>query len=438
MALPLAAASLLGAFHTVVDAFWLGKIGDIALAAPAVNVPLVHLAVLAASALGVAGMAVVSQLTGAGREREAARASGQTLALALGVGVALAAIGVVFAGKLLTLTRVPGAVQPGAVLYLRIVMLGLPAVSLSLAYGAVLRGRGNTTIMLAIQGAANVVNLVLDPILIFGLFGAPRLEVKGAALATLLAQVSGGLLCLYCIRKRRMGLDLGWKELRPNWRAMRGIVHIALPLAVGGVATAIGAVVVQTMVNNLGTTVIGAVIIGDRVIWFVSLPMGAIATATAPIVGQALGAGQVQLARRAVRTGAVLVAAIMLLPMVLLTFTGHIVARAFISAPDVVRECRTMFALLPSAAYIFGVAMAFMSAFHGSGRTRPVMVASLMRVWLFRFPAIYCLAYVAGWHSTGIYAGAVVGNALYGVVVAWLYVKHGWQRPSSAAIGGAT
>ncbi len=427
LAAPLAVGAMLRAFYNLVDAFWLGKVSRTALAAPGVCMPAFFFAIAVGMGFGSAGTAVVAQYTGAGRHREARRAAGQTLLLLCALALAFAGPMLILAPQLLALTRVPAEATAEATAYLRIAILGLPCMAFAIGYGGILRALGDTITVVIITAVTNVVNLALDPILIFGLWGMPRLEVRGAALVTLISQVVSAAACLWCLRRGRAGLQIGLADLKPDWSMLRRILGVGLPLAVSSGTNSVGFATFQVLINKLGTAVIGAVTIGFRLIWFFNMPAHAMAMAAAPVVGQALGAGKVKLARRAVWLSVAVVALAMLPPTVLLMTGGKVVARAFIDEADVIAEAGRFFLVVPASSYFFGVLMVLMAAFYGSGYTRPAMVVSIMRLWVFRLPAAYALGFVLGWGSIGVYLGMVIGNVLCALISLWLFFAGGWE-----------
>jgi Na+-driven multidrug efflux pump len=217
------------------------------------------------------------------------------------------------------------------------------------------------------------------------------------------------------------------RDLKPDLAMLRRLLRVGLPVAVSNSSNSVGISVFQVMINTLGTTVIGAMSIGFRIVWFFNMPAQAMAMAAAPVVGQALGAGKVRLARRAVWSSVSLVAVIMFPMIVGLMAGGRLVARAFIDSPDVVAEAGRFFLIVPASSYFFGVLMVLMSAFYGSGHTRPAMVISLLRLWALRLPAAYLLCFVLSWGSLGIYFGMVIGNVLCAGITLWLFFRGGWE-----------
>jgi len=428
LAVPSAVGILLGSLYNLVDAFWLGKVNQVALAAPGLTGPLFFVVFSLGFGLGIGGAALVAQHTGAGRHGEADRAAAQTIVLLCGVVTSLAVPMAVLAPQVLKLMRAPAEVIGPASGYLRIFMLGLPLAAFTMGYASVLRALGDTITVVVISGAANILNAGLDPLLIFGVGPLPALGVRGAALASVISQGGACYACTACLRRGRAGLRLRWADFKPDRALLWRITRIGVPASVASSFSSIGFAFFQVIINSLGITVVAAFTIGSRVLRLFDAPVHAMASATAPIVGQALGAGDVGLARRAVRFSALLFAAVMIAPLVMLTWKGHAVAGWFINEPDVVAETGKFFMLVPWSTYCFGILMMLMSAFYGSGHTRPAMVISIIRVALVRLPVACLLVFGLKWGSLGAYTGMVAGNVVAALVAFALFARGGWEK----------
>ena len=428
LAAPVAASMALGNLYAVVDAFWLGQEGKLALQAPGVSLPFIFVVIAMGFGLGSAGTALVSQHTGAKNEREADRAAAQVILLTTAIAAMLAVPMIVFAPQLLRLARVPEAVIPGATVYLRIFMLGAPLMAFTMGYGGALRAVGDTLTMVVVSGAANVLNIVLDPALIRGWGAVPALGVAGAALASVFCTGLSAVACVMLIRRGHSGLRLAWGDFRPDWRMLRQLFSIGAPAAVGMGCNSLGFLFFQVMINKLGQDVISAFTIGFRVIHFFSIPAHCMAMAAAPVVGQALGAGKRALARRAVWVSTMLVAGVMVLPYGALMWQGRWVAWAFVKDAAVCAEAGRLFMIVPASSYCFGVLMVLMSAHSGAGHTRPMMMLSLLRQIGLRLPVAWVLGFVLGYGSTGVYMGLVAGNVVSAVIALWLFLGRGWER----------
>lgn len=427
LAIPVAADSAIRSFYNLADAFWLGRWSKEGLAAVGVSMPFFFITIAFGMGFGIAGTSIVSQLTGAGRYDEADRAAAQTLLFVFVLAVCFAVPLVIWAPRLFELVQVPQAARAEAVPYIRIMSCGLPLIAFSIGYGAVLRALGDTVTVLIIGALNNVLNVILDPFLIFGWAGLPAMGAAGAALAGLISLSVGAVATVVCIRRRRAGLAIGLRDFRPRWRVLRKIARIGFPAALDNSSSSLGFATLQVMINALGTAVIGAFTVGLRVIFFFNIPSQAVAAATSPIVGQSLGARKPGLARRSVLFGVLVVAAVMFVPTAFLMWRGDLVARAFTSDPAVLAEARRFFLAMPAASYFFSVLMVLAAAFYGSGHTGPVLLVGMLRSFVLRLPLAYLFAFVLAWHSLGIYTAWIVGNVVSALVTLYLFRRGNWQ-----------
>jgi putative MATE family efflux protein len=431
MALPILAGMALNSLYSLVDAFWLGKMrvgAREALAAVGPTAALTFIVVAFGMGFGSGGTALVAQHTGAKRPRQADQAAGQTLLLLTLVTTVMAALMFIFAPQMLSLLQTPAEVKPQALAFLRILLIGMPFIAFNIGYGSALRALGDTLTMVMVGVCTNLLNFGLSPLLIFGWGPVPAMGIRGAATVGAFAEVLTAVSCVVLLRRGRSGLRLTWADFRPNKQIIRQIFRIGLPAGVSMSSNSLGFLVLQGMINSLGTTVMGAYTIGSRITEIFGIPASALAMSTAPVVGQALGAGKPEVARRAVRTSVTLFAFGMLAPYVLIMAEGHIVARAFIRDARVIAEAGRFFLIVPASNYFFNVLMVLMSAFYGSGHTRPIMVISLLRQWVLRVPMALLLGFVAGWGSFGIYFGLAGANVI-AAVLAWRVFSMGeWER----------
>lgn len=433
LALPLAGTMALHMIYSAVDAFWLGHYSKEALAATGACLPFLFVVISFGMGFGQAGAALVAQYTGAENHMKAGRAAGQMFILLCGLAVLLAVPLFSFAPQVLKLAQVPENVVPPATGFLRVLLFGLPIMSFSMGYGSALRAIGNTTIVLLIGVVTNVINLALDPLLIFGVGFFPEMGVKGAAVATVFARLINAFICVYGLSKGWAGLRLHWSNFRPDRFLMRKTLSVGFPAAIGNSSNSVGFAVFQVMINSLGTTVIGGMVIGIRVLHFFNIPAQAMAMAAAPVVGQNLGAGKKELARRGVELSARFVAGVMLIPMILLVTQGHYVGQLFTDNVEIIKEATKFFRIVPASSYCFGVLMVLLAAFYGSGHTRPAMFVHIVRLWILRLPLAYTLGYILGFGSRGIYFGMVAGNIISAVMTYGLFRLGKWE---SAVVGG--
>jgi putative MATE family efflux protein len=190
LAVPIMGANVLQVAYQLIDAFWVGRLGADAVAAVSISMPIIFLSVSAGMGFAIAGTTLIAQYVGAGDRAMVDHVAAQTLLSIIAVSVVLGAIGFVLSPHILDLMGVTPVVHDAANAFLRITFISLPFMFGYFMFQSLLRGVGQVTVPLYIVAATVLVNFIVDPIFIFGKFGFPALGVMGAALATLLAQVS--------------------------------------------------------------------------------------------------------------------------------------------------------------------------------------------------------------------------------------------------------
>ena len=295
VALPAVASNLLMTLFGSVDAFWVGtRLGARALAAVTTSLFWIWLFVSLAEMVSVGLTAVAARRHGERRPAEAARTAGDALLLALALGSVIAIGGTLALTHLFGAMNAPGDVAALGRAYLGTYLLGAPLIFGYFAVDATFRASGDTRTPFVLLAASIVVTLVLDPVLILGLGGAPRLGIVGAAIATVGTRGVAFLLGAWLLRRRRIIL-LG----RPRLAPLRSIARVGLPTALTGVLFSLIYVILTRTTTRFGTPALAALGLGFRVeSWLFMIGVG-FGAAAAAIVGQNLGAGRVDRAARA-------------------------------------------------------------------------------------------------------------------------------------------
>jgi len=388
LALPLVAQNVVRVAQQVIDTVWLGRLGETAVAAVGLTIPVlgVLFALLVTPFVGT--QILVSQRVGADDDAGARRmvVHGFVLALLVGAlvggGVALGAAPVV---------RLVGAgpdVAPAAALYLGTVALGLPLAGASDALEAGFVGRGDSRTSLWINVATVAVNAVLDPFLIFGWWFFPRMGIEGAALATVAGYAAGLLLALAFALGPRM--DLARRHLVLTATDFRELLSVGAPITGRQIVSqSVRVLLVGVVALAGGAAGLAAYTVGARVASVAVLPSRGLAQAAQSMVGQNVGADRPDRARRTTRVGvAVAAGALGLLGVVQWVVPGPI-ARLFV--PDLSgRGFALTVQYLTILAYGYpaiGVVDLLLAGFNGAGRTRTSFVADLLKYWAVRLPA---------------------------------------------------
>lgn len=428
LALPIVLANVLQTVYQLVDTFWVGRLGAEAVAAVSLSFPVIFLLISIGGGVSIAGTILVAQYEGQGRTDEVNYVAAQTMLLVVVVSVLLGACGVAIAEPVMRLMGAAPAVLPDATQYLVIAFAGLPFVFLYFAFQSLMRGVGDVRTPMYIVLGTVLLNVALDPFFIFGYSVFPEMGVAGAALATLLSQGLASLAGLALLFSGRQDVSLRGQRFVPDLALMRRIVQLGFPASVENSTRALGLSFMVVLVAGFGSTVVAAYGIGTRILSFIIIPALGLSMATSTMVGQNVGAGNLERADRIARLSAAIGFGVLSAAGVLLFAFARPVTTAFIPNDPQVIEMGTAFLRIMALSFGFvGVQQVLNGAFRGSGNTFMSMVLAIVSLWVLRFPLAYVLAERTSLGPEGIWWAFPVSNVLAAVVaVAW-FARGTWK-----------
>jgi len=431
---PVMLSNVFETVYNLTDAFWLGKLGPEAVAAPSISWPIIFLFMSISAGFGISGISLVSQYTGAGLPEKANKAAGQLLFVLLSTSFVASIVGFPFAGDVLALMGASQVVQATTTPYLQMMFLALPFLFFHFGFRATLRGYGDTKTPMLLTIAASVLDTALDPFFVFGWGPIPQMGVVGAALTTLMTRGLVAIIGMYLLFSGRLGIKLSLSDLKPDVNWMKKVVSIGGPSAIGLSGTALGFVVLISLVSIEDKLLPGEGVllaaygIGFRLINFINIVLWGGVSAVSTMVGQNLGANQ--------HERAVEIAKKLLLAFFILSLTGSAVIyflrvplyRLFISSPEVLEAGSVFITFFVFSVPFFTVFRMASGVFEGAGNTRPSMVLSLIRLWGLRTLLASVFYFFFGMGAAGIWAGMTIGNVgAAALSVAWLS-KGTWKR----------
>ena len=395
LALPIMLSNFMMTFYNLTDAFWLGKLGDNAMNAVSVAgiaFPLIFF--LSSFGIGfvVAGTALISQFKGAGTPEMMKRVVGQFVIILIVFSIIFLTFSFTFLDSILGLLHVPQEIFEVSKQYISYILVGVLFMFIFLTYQSFAHGLGDTISPMKIQIISVSLNVVLDPIFIFGIGFMPRMETVGAAQATLISRVVAAGLAVYFMKKKTSQIIPNLQDIKPDKKLLKKIFDISIPASVAHSITSFGFIILQGFVNTYGTLVISVFSIGNRMMGLFMMPAMGISNALATMVGQNLGAKKISRAVKSVKVGMILVLLIMLVGCSLLFFFGSTLTRFFINDPAIAGVGERMFKVVSFAALIFSVLFVFMGVFNGSGHTKPTMILNISRLWFLRIPLVFILS----------------------------------------------
>ncbi len=415
------------------DTYFIGQLGANELAAISFTTPIVLVITSLAIGLGTGTSSILARTIGQGDRDRLRRIATDSLILTALVSVLLMWIGLKSIESLFSVMGAEPAVLVLIHEYMGIWYLGLPFLVLPMVGNSSLRAQGNTLFPSLIMFIAALVNVILDPILIFGLFGAPRLEMQGAAIATVLARMVTLIAALWMLGVKEKLLVFAVPGRQQLWQSWVAIFHVGLPAAGTNVVVPLGMAVVTALMASFGANAVAALGVATRIEAFSIIFLFALASSLGPFVGQNAGAGKRARVIRVVQGANIMALVWGLFIAAILFFISEPVVKLFSENESVIAMAKS-YLIIISISYGFqGMLMVNSSTFNALGKPLPSTLLSLGRMFLLYVPmALVAKTY---WGTQGIFIVAALANVISGVVAfAWAksaLTKMGyplWQR----------
>lgn len=426
LALPVMAANAIQTFYGLADTFWVSKLtdGEIAVAAVSFVGPFVGIAISLGIGMNIAGISMISQFIGLGRERESRLVAGQLISFSFVFSVVLAIIGMFFGKQLLVLTGATDLVFEYGWEYLKPVFLGGPVLFVFFAFQSIKQAQGDTLTPMLLAGASVILNIILDPIFMFTF----NMGIAGAAWATVVARALSTIAGLYILFSSESGLRLTPSDLRFNRKVMKKIVKIGLPSGLGQSTESIGFMIMNGFVLSFGDYTMAAFGIGNRINNLIFMPAMGLGSALATVVGQNLGADQVKRATRAVKESILLSVTIMAVGAIAMFFAAPHIVALFSNHPVVLEQGTFYLRLISASIPLMGIFQAFVGCFQGSGHTLMAMLVTTGRLWALRLPLIVIFKYFTPLAEKSVWYAMVGSNLLTCIFAFFLFLSGRWKQ----------
>lgn len=438
LAYPLIINQLVQVLYNLTDTFWLGKLGRLELSAPGTAWPLVWFFMSIGMGFATAGFAFVSQYVGAKDYDRANRYAGALYSLMLLFATAVGVSGVILAPYLLRLMGVSDTIFPYALRYTRVIFAGIPFSFTLFAFNFLLRAVGDTRTPVKINIGTVLLNLVLDPFFIFGWGPFPQLGVVGAAVATMLSNSLGSLIGGYLLFTGKVGIHLTPETLKPDFHFYSRIFRVGLPSSIGSSTTALGFVILTRVIFTVGRlygeahglphyedVAFATYSITNRLTNFMFAFSDGISMAMGTMVGQSIGAGLYERAKKIAEKTMLINFAILSAGTILFAAFRVPIFRFFINDPAIIAESRKVVLYFSASLPFFGIFSAVNNTFNSAGHTKKSMVIGMIRLWGIRLPLSYGLGVLMR-DTAGMWLGMGLSNVLGAVIaLAWFLREAG-------------
>src|ERR1700756_5735654 len=428
LAIPMVLEMALESLFAVVDVFWVGRLGANAVATVGLTESLLSLVFAVGFGLGMSTTAMVARRIGEKDAQGAAVAGVQAIFIGLATSLVFGIPCYGYAPKLLALMGATPAIVAGGSGYARIALGGCGAIVMLFLNNAIFRGAGDAAIAMRLLWVSNIINLILDPCLIFGLGPFPHLGVTGAALATFTGRSIGLLYQFYRLMKGTERIRVMMRHLRLNLRVMATLLRVSLTGILQFAIAHVSWIGLVRIISLFGAAAVAGYTVAIRIVIFFILPSWGLSNAAATLVGQNLGARRPDRAAQAVwRTGLYNMIFLGLIGVFFIVFATPVV-RLFVDDPAVVpiaaRALRTF--ACGNVGYAYGMVM--LQAFNGAGDTLTPTIVNFFGFWVLELPLAWVMAVNLHMQAEGAFLALVIAECTMAVAGIVLFRQGRWKK----------
>jgi len=431
LAIPMMLEMMMESVFALVDLYFVGHLPDSSNAIQTVGLTESVLTIIYSLAIGMsmAATAVVARRIGEKDPEAAAKAGMQTIIISIAINVVISLAGVIYAREILLLMGATAETAAQGTGFVRIMMGGSIIIMLLFLINGIFRGAGNAAIAMKSLWVANIANIILCPLFIRGLGPVPAFGLTGAAMATTVGRGLGVGYQIYYLVNGKGALKIKWNYFAPHWKQIGAILKIAAPAILQFVIASCSWIFLAQLVATTG---------GDhgsagyqtalRLMMFFMLPAWGLSNAAATLVGQNLGANQIEKAERSVFITMKYTVAFMAIVTLLFLTCGPYFASFFTTDAQIKEVAVEALRTLSYGFVLYGVGMVLISAFNGAGDTWTPTKINVIAFWLFQIPFAYLLAKYLNMGPSGVFWAVPVAETGITIAAYLLFKKGKWKK----------
>ncbi len=429
LSVPIILANILQAGYQLTDAFWVGRLGGVAVAAVSVSTPITFLSIGLGVGFAVAGSTLIAQYFGAKNHKMVNRVAGQTLLMIILVSIVLGGIGYLFTPSILKLMGVAPDVYASALGFMHVSFIGLVFNFVFFMFQSIMRGIGEAKVPLFIVLGTVILNFILDPLFIFGYGFIPALGVMGAALATLGTQSIAAFIGLRMLLRGKYGIHLSLADFKPDFAFIKRAFKLGFPASVELSTRGLSLTILTFLIASFGTLTVASYGAGSNIIQVIMVPLLGLSMAISTLVGQNIGAGNIKRAEEIGRLGALIGFGLLTLVGIIVFIFATPLIGFFVPGDAEVIRLGTVFLRIIALSWGFmGVQMALTGALRGSGNMVVTMVIALVSQWMLQFPLAYVLSKHTTLGTSGLWWSFTITNVITALITFFWYMKGDWKK----------
>ncbi|MFC1697730.1 MATE family efflux transporter [Nanoarchaeota archaeon] len=427
LAFPIIIGMILHNLFNIVDTFYVAKLGSDALAALSLSFPVFVFMIALGTGLTIGVSSLVARTVGSKSKRNIKNKlisiTENGFIVAFFIYVFFAIVGIATVEPLFTFMGASASVLPLIKQYMIVIYLGNFIMFFGMVAGGLLYGSGNTLFPALGLVVSTVVNILIDPLFIFGGLGIPAMGVMGAAIATIIARFIGMLFVFGYLFSGKAIVKLQFRKFLYNAKIMKEILVVGIPASLSQMLSSIGLFFLNKIVAVFGTAAIAAFGLGYKFDLVAMLPAMGIAIATITIVGQMVGAKKTQKAKIATWTASIMVFIFMETIGLLLFLFPEFFMGIFTKDAEVIMIGIKYLKIVALSYGFIGITMICSSAFQAIGKAMPALFLVILRLVIVAIPIGYGLSLILGWGVNGVWYGIVLANIAVGLSAPYWFKK---------------
>lgn len=428
LAVPMILELVMESAFAVVDIYFVGKLGPSAVATVGLTETYLFLLYSLAMGLATAVTAIIARRIGEKKKDAAGTAAMQSIWLGLLCSIPFAVAGIFFSRELLALMGADEWGVDHGYRYTQWMLGGNAVIVLLFVINAIFRGAGDAAIAMRILWIANIINIILDPLLIFGWGPIPAMGIEGAAIATTIGRGVGVVIQLWALVKGGKHIQVKLSKIYWDAKVMLNIVKTSL----GGVGQMIVSmtswIFLMRILADVGSEAVAGSTIALRIVMFTMMPAWGLSNAAATLVGQNLGAGSPERAESSVWRIGVYNMIFLVGVAVVYYFYNEELMGLFATDARVIAIGAEWLRILSYSYFVYGWWMVSVQAFNGAGDTRTPTLINLVFFWMIQIPLSYLLAIEFGWQHSGVFWAVFFSETSVGLFTLWLFKKGSWKN----------
>lgn len=427
LAVPMILELVMESTFAVVDIYFVGQLGSSAVATVGLTETYLFLLYSLAMGLSMAVTAIIARRIGEKNKEDAGKSAVQSIILAVLISIPFAVAGIFFAPELLALMGGDEWSQTTGYHYTQWMLGANGIIILLFVINAIFRGAGDASIAMWVLIVANGLNMILDPLLIFGWGPIPAMGIEGAAIATTIGRGVAVIVQFYILAKGGKHIRVFVADLIWDAKMMLNIIKTSA----GGVGQMLVAmtswIFVMRILADVGSEAVAGATIGLRVMLFTLMPAWGLSNAAATLVGQNLGANHPDRAESSVWKIGLYNMYFLIGVSIIYFFYNEALISIFTDDPRVIEIGGEWLRILSFGYFIYGWWMVSVQAFNGSGDTRTPTLINLVFFWLIQIPLAYILAINLNWEHSGVFWAIFYSEASVGIFTLWLFTRGKWK-----------